>query len=504
MNLYSRKQRIKLALLLVAALIVGVSLWYSNTIVGKIREEERNKIVLWSEAVKQRIALLDYTRELFESLRQEERNKIKLWARATERIPQASNEEIEFLLEITTNNTTVPVLITDAKGRVSFWRNVSDSLLQNPQATDSLLQVMRETYAPISIEIYPGITQYLYYQDSRIILELEETLDNLINSFISETVLNSASVPVIMTDSTSQVVYRSGNVDKEEINSPEELQKRLAEMRSANEPIPVTLGAGETAFIYFESSFILTQLQYYPLAQIIIIGLFLFITYLIFSTFRNAEQNQVWIGMAKETAHQLGTPLSSLMAWVQILPGRGADPEVIEELNKDVHRLEVITDRFSKIGSQPEMELVPVRAVIDEALSYMRPRVSKRVVFDIVGDEDETVKAYINKPLFGWVFENLLKNAVDAMEGAGTITVNISHEIQNVYIDLTDTGKGIPAHSQKVVFEPGYTTKKRGWGLGLSLAKRIIENYHSGKIFVKRSEVGVGTTFRIVLKARLK
>jgi signal transduction histidine kinase len=253
-------------------------------------------------------------------------------------------------------------------------------------------------------------------------------------------------------------------------------------------------------YIYYTDSIIITQLRYFPFIQLVIIGLFLFISYLIFSTFRNAEQNQVWIGMAKETAHQLGTPLSSLIAWIQLLEARGTDKETIQELNKDVKRLEVITDRFSKIGSAPELTETSIAKVMNQTIDYLRPRISKKVEFEVVQNRENDVKAMINRPLFSWVIENIIKNAVDAMNGKGKIKIEIYNEIQHVYIDITDTGKGIPASGHKAVFQPGYTTKKRGWGLGLSLAKRIIENYHSGKIFVKRSEPGAGSTFRIVLK----
>ncbi len=273
-------------------------------------------------------------------------------------------------------------------------------------------------------------------------------------------------------------------------------------MADGNPPIRVSLGEDQVNYIYYSDSIIITQLRYFPLVQLLIIGLFLFISYLIFSAFRNAEQNQVWIGLAKETAHQLGTPLSSLMAWVELLELRGVDKETLSELNKDIGRLGVITDRFSKIGSTPELEEHSVEQVMIEAIEYLKPRISSKVKFEISENQDREVYAMINRPLFSWVIENLIKNAVDAMSGEGTITIDIHHEIQCVYIDITDTGKGIPSGSQKAVFQPGYTTKRRGWGLGLSLAKRIIATYHNGKIFVKRSEAGKGTTFRIVLKTK--
>jgi len=501
MNLYSKKQRWKAVLLVFAVVIVGLSLWYSNYIVNKIREEERMKVQLWSEAVQRRLELINYTEELFSDMRNEERNKADVWAQATGRISTSDDNELPFLQDIIQNNTTIPMLVVNGQNEVQFFRNIDEEYISTPEKTDSTLAAMRAQYRPIRISIL-GLDQKVYYQDSRIITELEKTLDDLINSFISETVMNSGSVPVLVTDSAVSTVVNFSNIDSTIVQDSTRAMMQIAEMAEKNEPIEVKFGDHVVNYIYFTDSIIITQLRFFPLIQLIIIGLFLFISYLIFSTFRNAEQNQVWIGMAKETAHQLGTPLSSLIAWVQLLEARGTDQETIKELNKDIERLEIITDRFSKIGAAPELSETEVADVLNRTIDYLRPRISKKVVFELKQSEKGQIKAMLNRPLFSWVVENIIKNAVDAMNGKGNITVEICNEIQHVYIDITDTGKGIPASGHKAVFQPGYTTKKRGWGLGLSLAKRIIETYHSGKIFVKRSEPNSGTTFRIVLKAK--
>jgi nitrogen-specific signal transduction histidine kinase len=500
MNLYTRKQQFKILLLFLAVLIVGVSLWYSNLIVNKIRQEERLKVQLWSEAVKKRLILINYTEKLFEEMRREERIKVKIWAQAVNRFLAANeSQEILFLQEVMLNNNTIPVLIVDDEGNLLTYRNINEADIQDYDQIDSLVQQMGRLYPPIRIDL-EGIRQKVYYQDSRLITDLEHTLDDLINSFISETVMNSGSVPVLFTDSTSTKVLLSANVDTTLFADSLSLANEIKRLTAANPPIKVQFGEQSVNYIYYDDSVILTQLKYYPIAQMVIVGLFLFISYLIFSTFRNAEQNQVWVGMAKETAHQLGTPLSSLMAWVQLLEARGTDAETIAELNKDVARLETITDRFSKIGSAPELKPTDVSATLQDAVDYLKPRLSSKLQFDVHCPGEGKIKAMINKPLFGWVIENLVKNAVDAMEGQGKISIDVSCEGSQVFIDVSDTGKGISANKQKAVFQPGYTTKKRGWGLGLSLARRIIENYHRGKIFVKRSEPDKGTTFRIVLK----
>jgi len=241
----------------------------------------------------------------------------------------------------------------------------------------------------------------------------------------------------------------------------------------------------------------LKKLQYFPYIQFLVIGLFAFIGYLIFSTFRKAEQNQVWAGMAKETAHQLGTPLSSLMAWVQLLEAQGVDPMITTEMQKDVDRLEKVTERFSKIGSGAKLELIDVSETVKNVISYLRPRISDQV--SIAVEANQEVLVMHNAPLIEWVVENISKNAVDAMEGKGQLSVHVHKTNDWVFIDIKDNGKGIPAKQLKTIFEPGFSTKTRGWGLGLSLVKRIVKEYHKGTVVVVESHLNVGTTFRISL-----
>jgi signal transduction histidine kinase len=252
--------------------------------------------------------------------------------------------------------------------------------------------------------------------------------------------------------------------------------------------------------VFYKDSFLLTQLKYYPYVQFFIIGLFLLAAYFLFSTARKEEQNQVWVGMAKETAHQLGTPLSSLVAWVEILKMKNLDEDTITEIQKDVRRFEIITQRFSNIGSLPKLEKENIIKVIYDAVDYVKARSSKKVIFSINLPKDYEYAVPLNIPLFEWVIENLCKNAIDAMDGEGAIDIAVTEESHLVNIDITDTGKGIPKSKFKTVFKPGYTSKKRGWGLGLTLCKRIIEIYHYGKIYVRTSTLGKGTTFRITIK----
>lgn len=499
MNLYSNKQRWKIVLLVVAAVIVGVTLWYSNFIASKIKNEERQKVELWSEAIQRRAKLVNFTEEIFEELRDEERKKADLLRRAYKILDNPKDaSDLTFVTELIWSNTTIPVMIFDEDGRKMLDKNLPEDKKNDQQYIDSLKTVIEEKEQIIEFDIASD-KQYLYYNDSYIFEELQVVLNDLINSFISETVMNTASVPVILTDSSQSEVLRVGNVDRSEIDTPEKLQARINRMAEQNKPIQLALPGKRTNYIFYEDSVILTQLKFYPVVQLILIGVFLLVAYLLFSTFRKAEQNQVWVGMAKETAHQLGTPLSSLMAWMSILESQGVEKSTMDELNKDVERLEMITDRFSKIGSRPDLKEIDIVEVLESSVNYLKNRLSKQVEFKVEAD-DRPIFARVSKPLFSWVVENLTKNAVDAMGGKGEFHIHVFRLEDEVIVDVSDTGKGIASRKKKTVFEPGFTTKKRGWGLGLSLVKRIVENYHNGRIFVKKSEIGKGTTFRIILK----
>jgi len=279
------------------------------------------------------------------------------------------------------------------------------------------------------------------------------------------------------------------------------LQHLILDMAAANEPIEVSIAGQGKTLIFYKDSYVLTQLRYFPYIQLAIIGIFLLVAYLLFSTARRSEQNQVWAGLAKETAHQLGTPLSSMMAWVDYLEAKDIDRETVEELRKDVNRLNTITDRFSKIGSNPSLIPGNLVSVIYSSVSYLKTRTSQKITYSINLPPEQSLVLPLNLQLFEWVIENLVKNAVDAMTTRqGKITIDIIEEDHVVNIDIADTGKGIPRNMFRTIFNPGYTSKQRGWGLGLSLSKRIINEYHNGKIFVKSSTPGKGTTFRIILK----
>jgi K+-sensing histidine kinase KdpD len=381
MNLYSKKQLLKITLLLIGLLIAIISLFYTNTLVKKLAQEERKNVELWAKGM-QKLGEID------------------------------NNSDLSIILQVVKNNKTVPLIIVDKNDNILYHKN-----LDSTQVSDSLY-----------------------------------------------------------------------------------LKKQLEEMKIKNPPIINKLTETEKQYIYYKDSILLTQLLYYPYIQLSIILIFILIAYYAFDSSRKSEQNQVWVGMSKETAHQLGTPISSLMAWLEILKEKSENQKLLTEIENDIHRLEIIADRFSKIGSKPQLDKININQLLSESINYIRARISSQIKIESEFDTQNSIFVFINAPLFSWVIENLLKNAADAMKGEGKIVFQITDVQQFLYIDISDTGKGIAKKNYKTIFDPGFTTKRRGWGLGLSLAKRIVEDYHKGKIFIKKSEINKGTTFRIVIK----
>jgi len=305
------------------------------------------------------------------------------------------------------------------------------------------------------------------------------------------------SIPMILVDEEDEIIY-ANNLDSIKSLNPEYLRKQLAIMKKENKPIEISYDGNNKQYIYYRDSDLLKKLTYYPLALILILVLFLSVIYLFYSSNKAAETNKLWTGMAKETAHQIGTPLSSLLGWIAILKAEKVDETYIDEIEKDVHRLNIIANRFSKIGSIPELKKRDVVLITRQAFDYLKFRSSTQISFSFITSEKE-IQTLINEELFGWVIENIIKNAIDAMLGKGEVSLKIKSSDKKVRIIIADSGKGMPKKLFKQIFKPGFTTKKRGWGLGLSLSKRIVEDYHKGKIFVQKSEIGKGTTFEIVL-----
>ena len=372
------------------------------------------------------------------------------------------------------SNNLVNDLAKQERERMEIWANATKALATAPMSTDDNGMAMQSG----DIDFYLGII---------------EKNDN---------------IPVLLVDEDNNILMHR-NFDLPEpvdtLNpmtlSPANetfLKDKLSHLRNSRNHILIKIDDQITQHLYYEDSTLLTSMSYYPRIQLLVMILFVALVYFAVMTIKKAEQNKVWVGLSKETAHQLGTPISSLMAWVQMLEASGIDKEIVDDMNKDVNRLSMIADRFSKIGSKPEMALQPICDVVTKSLDYLRARISTAVSLSTDLPQNEH-NVMLCRPLFEWVMENLCKNAVDAMQGKGSLNVMVGYDKKTAFIEVTDTGKGIARKNFSNVFSPGYTTKKRGWGLGLTLAKRIVEEYHGGRIFVKQSEIGVGTTFRIEL-----
>lgn len=392
-NIYEIRRYGTIIFMVVSLAVVGVFLYYSDSLVNDLSEQERSRMQIWADA----------TREIVRSSADD----------------GGGTSSIDFLLSIIEGNRNIPVLLTDDAGNIMMHRN----------------------------------------------FRLPEPIDSASPLFISEKNLSF-------------------------------LRDKLAKMRHTPNVIKIDMDNDGCQYLYYEDSRLLKALSYYPYIQVVVLMAFILIVYYAVSSTQRAEQNKVWVGLSKETAHQLGTPISSLLAWMELLEDMGVDKDTVAEMNKDVKRLSTIASRFSKIGSRPSMDDEDLNEVAIRSAEYMSTRISKRINLTIMPSHTP-LPVRLSASLTEWVMENLIKNAVDAMEGSGSITVKAYAEKGNAVVDISDTGKGISRKHQKTIFNPGFTTKKRGWGLGLTLAKRIIEEYHEGHIYVKQSEPGVATTFTI-------
>ncbi|MCF8409687.1 MAG: HAMP domain-containing histidine kinase [Crocinitomicaceae bacterium] len=518
MGLYSNKQRWKIFLLIGALVLVIISLYVSNIIVSDLSRREREKATQWAEAIKKKLELVKLTNNTFTKLRNREKQEVNTWIDATRSLflsPIEGDPSIQLAFSIINKNTDIPVIVLDDQNNVTNYKNTPIDTAEirslypekNPAERMKLLDDSLQKIAlkwksmgrSFTANVFEGMTMTCTYFDSKELLQLEKERDSIIGAFNKELIENQDQIPVLLVDSKSGKSI--GDNLKTNQLSEQQRNEVLRVFKQKNPPIILDFKDGTRSLIYYDESAELKKLQWYPVIQFIIIGLFVFTAYLVFSTFRKAEQNQVWAGMAKETAHQLGTPLSSLMAWVQYLETQNIDPMIVNEMQKDVDRLEIVTDRFSKIGSGAKMENKDLVVTIGNILDYLRTRISDKVTIDYRIVNEGPIFLKHNPSLIEWVVENICKNGVDAMEGKGKIQVQIAQENNWIHIDITDTGKGMSKKQYSRIFKPGFSTKTRGWGLGLTLAHRIVKNYHQGKLFVLQSEIGKGTCFRISLPA---
>ncbi|MBC8146517.1 MAG: HAMP domain-containing histidine kinase [Bacteroidetes bacterium] len=403
MKIYTRKRQWKWFLLASAIIIVTVSLWYTNILVKKIAADEREKVKIWANAIQRKANLVNYTEGFFVKIREEERRRVELWAKVHRFLIDASNDaELNIYLEIITSNKNIPIILTDINNKITGSINVETNL-DSIEFLEGDLKDEFTQYEPIN----NSYGQILYYKESRLFTELRDVLDDLTESFFSEIVHNSSSAPVLVTDSTRKNVITFGNIDSALVGDSVYVEELMKDMKFENKPIEIELAKHGKSYIFYKDSFLLTQLRYYPIAQFIVIGLFLLVAYILFSIARKSEQNQVWVGMAKETAHQLGTPLSSMMAWIEILKLKNVDKKTVAEITKDVSRLEIITDRFSKIGSAPKLIEENLVTVIQDSVSYNKARTTKKIDYQVNTNGKEEIIVPINLHLFEWVVENL-------------------------------------------------------------------------------------------------
>jgi signal transduction histidine kinase len=496
------RNRLKYILLSITVALALVALWQVHVIADAVRDEEEEKVRLWATAISQRASLVETTQRFFDEATLDEHRKMELYTDILQSLSSPDfNTDLSFSLRYINyivDSSHTDIIITTAK----------DSMITVPQelAGQKLEGALMEEYSvnpPFNYNLW-GMRMTLYYKESEYYTQLREVLDGFSRSFLLDITQNSVKVPVLIVDSSETQVLGFGNLPTALFDNQEKLQALISEMHNANEPIVISMPDGAEALVYYENTPMLKALGWLPVVYIFIALVLLFVSYHLFRTARTAEQNRIWVGLAKETAHQLGTPLSSLSGWVEYLRGKEFSDEYAAEVEKDLQRLDTITRRFSKIGSVPELKEDDVRQAVESAVDYLRNRAPRRVKFNIGFPEGEEFRAPISRHLFQWVIENLCKNAIDAMEGderpSSTITIVASQDARKIYIDVSDTGKGMSPSVQKHIFESGFTTKNRGWGLGLPLARRIINEYHGGRLYLKYSVPDQGSTFRIVLK----
>ena len=493
--MYRTKQRWKWWLGFSAAFIVLLVSAYTGYLVKFVANEEKQKVELWGKAIQKRAELIRQTKKMFRRFEEEDKQNIDLWVKALQCLVSGCSDELAAT--IVGSNNTIPVILVDEDGNIITHNHF-------PEGADLKAEVerlkQRKRFVDASYEVNGELKkQIAYFDDSIIFSDLKGTIDDLLSNFISETVINAASVPVIITNVAGDSLIAQGNLQPAGIEEQWSAQQIMERMKEFNH-MQVELDDGDSYHIYYQDSLIVSSLTYFPFVLFTVIFLFVLVAYLLFSTARRVEQNQVWVGMSKETAHQLGTPLSSLMGWIELFKARGVEPEGVREMERDVNRLDTVAQRFSKIGSQPDLKPGDLTPLVRDMVSYMQARSRKNIQ---IRAEIRCDLARIegNLPLLEWVLENLIRNSLDAMPEAGEIRLVLEKIGNQLQLDVCDSGKGIPRKLWKTIFKPGYTTKKRGWGLGLSLTKRIVENYHNGRIGVFSSEADKGTCIRISFKS---
>lgn len=507
-----RSSRLNFLLISFATFILAFVLVYAQVLVSKMSRDERSRIQNWAFSTQRQTDLAQRVRALYANMETEERQYAMVWSFVYEQVfspePSTLKEFEELRLILLRNNR--PFILVDQQDTIIESHDPEIDILKTPSFTPAIRKGY-DTYPPILIDAQ-GLVYKLYFKPSRVFFNIREIFTSLDSSFSQETlkIVSAITVPVLVTDANQEVVLAYANMDEKDFYSRDAILGILREMLRENDPIAMTLpGMGDdTYYVYFESSAMLRNLRYVSMGILITLLLAILGILSLLNFAKRMEQNQVWWGMSKETAHQLGTPLSSLLAWVdyyKMKDDHELSPDDLREIEKDVKRIELVTNRFSKIGSVPELNWENVVPLIYKSVDYLRVRSSSRVKYSIGVPPDAIFMAQVNASLLEWVMENLCKNALNAIEDKeGEIRVGLSESSEHVFIDVEDTGKGMTKSMVSKIFEPGFTTKSRGWGVGLTLCKRIVEEYHGGKIFVKSSTPKVGSVFRVILNKEVK
>ena len=479
------KSHLKYTLLALTILLALWALWQVHRVADQVRQTEEAKVRLWANAIGQRNQLAAATQEFFQQATLDEHRKMQLYTDILQSFGDPDlGTDMGFSLRYVNyivDSSHTPLIITTAR----------DSIITVPQelAGQKLEGPLLEEYSqnpPFSYSLW-GMPMTLYYKESEYYTQLRKVLDGYTQTFLNDITQNSVMVPVVIVDSTRSRIIASSSQ-----------QSDLSKF--SNDPIEVRLPSGGLGYVYYETTPLLRTLRWVPLFYLLIAAALILVSYFLFRTAHSAEQNRIWVGLAKETAHQLGTPISSLTGWVEYLRGKEFTPQYADEVEKDLQRLGTVAQRFSKIGSAPQLKVEDVKEATLAAIGYLQNRSPRRVHFNVAFPEGETFLAPLEQYLFQWVIENLCKNAIDAMEGDGTVTIVASQDARKIHLDISDTGRGMSPAVQRHIFDSGVTTKTRGWGLGLPLARRIVNQYHRGRLYLKYSIPGQGSCFRISLR----
>lgn len=504
-SLKLRSSSLNFLLISISMVVLAFTLIFSQIMVNRMERDERDRVQNWVITTMRQADMAIRARSIFAQMETEERQYAMVWSYVYEQVfsPEISSPaDFEYLRHIMSSNQR-PFILVDPEGRILESHDPDIDPRRQPSFTEEIRKEYA-IYPPIIVDAQ-GLMYRLYFKPSEVFMNLRSVFRDLDSSFIQESLTSTASVPVLITDESQETVLAYSNLDAEVFYSKEAIHNLIQKMMEENEPISMCLPGmdNQEIYVFYESSSLVRNMRFFPLAILIALLVVLLGILSLLDFAKKMEQNQIWWGMSKETAHQLGTPLSSLLAWIdyyKLKEGEPMDPHDLAEIEKDVKRIELVTNRFSKIGSVPELNWANIVPVVYKSMFYLKARSSNRVAYSVNVPEDAVVMAQFNESLIEWVIENLCKNALNAIEdNVGAISITIEESSEHVTIDVHDTGKGMPKSMFTKIFEPGFTTKKRGWGVGLTLCKRIVEKYHKGQIFVKNSTPKVGTTFRVVL-----